>query len=438
LTTAKAARQRPTAASPSLTDVGRAISTVVLASASAIAVLFLVVQPPAHDITLLAAYLLVSGLLTLGIGYGGVALLARRGIGGLRLRLAFGQWIVVLIAILNIAATAKLMFLSSHDFALLASLLLFAGVMALFVSVALTRSIAGPVSDVTDAAQRMAGGDLQARATISTGDELGELARAFNQMASELEEAALRQLNADQARRDLVAAISHDLRTPLASIRAMVEAINDGVAGDPETIARYLQATQGETERLARLIDDLFEVSQIDSGALRLNVEPGSLHDLISDTIRSLSAQADQRGIKLLGSVDPGLPMVPFDSARVQRVLDNLIGNALRHTPPGGEIEIRAVVDGDDVRVDVRDSGEGIPAHEQAHIFERSYRGEKSRSRGGGGAGLGLTIARGIVLAHLGQIWVHSEPGQGTIFSFTLPRRSASTPASRQPAQPIT
>jgi signal transduction histidine kinase len=316
------------------------------------------------------------------------------------------------------------MFLSSHDFALLTSLLIFAGIMALFVSVVLTRSISGPVSEVTDAARRMAAGDLQARAVVSTGDELGELARAFNQMANELEDAARRQLIADQSRRDLIAAISHDLRTPLASIRAMVEAINDGVAADPETIARYLRATQGETERLARLIGDLFEVSQIDSGALHLNVEPGSLHDLISDTIRSLSAQAEQRGIHLVGTVDPALPSIPFDSARVQRVLDNLVGNALRHTPAGGEIEIRAAVIGDNVQVDVRDTGEGIPAHEQEHVFERSYRGEESRSRGGGGAGLGLTIARGIVLAHRGQISVRSEPGKGTMFSFTIPRRT--------------
>jgi signal transduction histidine kinase len=409
---------------------GQAVLTLILAAAAAVAILYLVVRPPRQDIILLAGYLLVSGSLTLAVGYGGVAVLARSGAGGLSLRLAFGQWVVVLIAILNISATAWLMFISPHDFALLASLLVFAGVLALFISVALARSISEPVSEVAAAARRMAGGDLSARATISTRDELGDLARTFNQMAAELEEAARRQQAAEQSRRDLVAAISHDLRTPLASIRAMVEAINDGVASDPETVGRYLSATQGETERLARLIDDLFEVSQIDSGGLRLDVEAGSLHDLISDTIRSLSAQAEQRGIRLVGSVDPALPAIPFDPARVQRVLDNLVGNALRHTPSGGEIEIVAAVDGDSVRVDVRDTGEGISAHEQAHVFERSYRGEKSRSRGGGGAGLGLTIARGLVVAHHGRIWVRSEMGRGTTFSFSLPRHADITPAS--------
>jgi signal transduction histidine kinase len=351
--------------------------------------------------------------------------LEKRGIGGLTLRIAFGQLIVILVALVNVGATAWLMFLSPHDFTLLGSLLAFAAAMALFMSLALARSIAAAVGGVTAAARRMAAGDLSARAPRVSQDELGELASAFNLMADALEMAAERQQSAENARREVVAAISHDLRTPLASIRAMVEAINDGVVADAETIQRYLRTTQNETERLGQLIDDLFELSQLDAGALQPQLEMGSLHDLISDTLGSLEIQAEKHGVRLVASVDPGIGPARFDSRRIQRVLDNLVGNAIRHTPAGGQVELSAAAVNGDIKVTVRDTGEGIAPEEQDRIFERFYRGEKSRARDGAGAGLGLTIARGIVHAHGGRIWLESKPGQGTAFFFTLPRMNS-------------
>jgi signal transduction histidine kinase len=218
-----------------------------------------------------------------------------------------------------------------------------------------------------------------------------------------------------------VAAVSHDLRTPLASIRAMVEAISDRVVTDRATVDRYLGTIGGEVERLSQLIDDLFELSQIDAGQLRLQVEDGSLHDLISDTLRSLSAQAERRGVDLVGRVDETLPPVRLDPARAQRVLDNLVGNALRHTAAGGRVELGALERGDEVEVTVRDSGEGIAPEDFDRVFEPFYRAERERSRSAG-AGLGLTIARGIVAAHGGRIWAESTLGAGTTFHFTLPR----------------
>lgn len=377
-------------------------------------------RPPADELLLLAIYLLLSGSVSLVIGYGGLALLGRVGIGGLRVRVAFGQLLVIAVAFINIVVTALLMFLSPHDLALLGLLMFFAAVLALFFALAVAGSIAGAIGVVTDAARRMAAGDLSVRADVGLRDEVGEMARAFNQMAARLEEAARQQHDAEQSRRDLVAAVSHDLRTPLASIRAMVEAINDGVVSDRETIERYLETVQGETERLARLIDDLFELSQIDAGQLRLRLEKGSLHDLISDTLRSMRAQAERRGVHLVGAADPALPSARLDPARIQRVLDNLVGNALRHTPDGGTVELRAHETSDGLEVEVRDDGEGIAAEELPRIFESFYRGERSRGRDGG-AGLGLTIARGIVAAHGGRIDVESRPGAGTTFRFTLP-----------------
>jgi signal transduction histidine kinase len=266
----------------------------------------------------------------------------------------------------------------------------------------------------------MADGDLGARAAVTGRDEFGALAAAFNGMAEQLQAAAARLREAEAARRQLVASVSHDLRTPLASIRAMVEAINDGVVTDQATVGRYTRTIAGEVERLSGLINDLFELSQIDAGALVLRLERGSLEDLISDTLRSLGPQAERRGVRLAGEVDAALPPVPLDPSRVQRVLDNLIGNALRHTPEGGTVEVRASAEGDGVRVTVRDTGEGIPATDLPRVFEPFYRGDDSRSRAGG-AGLGLTIARGIVELHGGRIWAESRPGQGAAFHFTLP-----------------
>jgi sigma-B regulation protein RsbU (phosphoserine phosphatase) len=198
----------------------------------------------------------------------------------------------------------------------------------------------------------------------------------------------------------------------------MVEAINDGVVADPSTVARYLQSTQGETERLSRLIDDLFEVSQIDAGALRLQVEPGSLHDLISDTIRSMSAQAEQRGIRLVGSVDPTLPMVPFDSARVQRVLDNLIGNALTHGAPDKPVRVGARIEDGVFKLWVSNAGEPIPERAMEKLFEPFFRGDVRDSRQG--LGLGLHIASQIAHAHGGKIAVTST-SEETSFVFTMP-----------------
>jgi signal transduction histidine kinase len=201
----------------------------------------------------------------------------------------------------------------------------------------------------------------------------------------------------------------------------MVEAIVDGVVTDEATVRRYLETIGGEVDRLSQLIDDLFELSQIDAGQLRLQLERGSLRDLISDTLRSTSARAERAGVRLVGEVDPALPPVRLDPARIQRVLDNLVGNALRHTPAGGRVELSAVELPKEVEVTVRDSGEGIAPTDAERVFESFYRGERERSRSAG-AGLGLTIARGIVSAHGGRIWVESRPGEGATFRFTLPR----------------
>jgi signal transduction histidine kinase len=228
-------------------------------------------------------------------------------------------------------------------------------------------------------------------------------------------------------RRDLVAWAGHDLQTPLTSIRAILEAVADGVVEDPATLQRYLQTAQRNIRDLSVLIDDLFEVAQMQGGSLRLHLEATSLNDLISDTVESFSGAIASRSIHLAGNVAAGVDPVVLDPARIGRVLSNLLSNALRHTPDGGRITIEAAGDSAEVRISVRDTGEGIAPEDLPHVFESFYRGEKSRGRASGGSGLGLAIARGFVEAHGGTIAAESTPGQGCTVSFTLPRRPASS-----------
>jgi signal transduction histidine kinase len=243
-------------------------------------------------------------------------------------------------------------------------------------------------------------------------------------MVEQIAETRTPEKEQDQARHSLVAMVSHDLRTPLTALRAMIEALNDGVVADEASVRRYLSLAQRQVENLSQLVDELFELSQLDVGAPHWKKESGSLRDLISDTLETLRAQAEDRGVQLSGAVEPTVDPVPMDAFKIQRVLSNLVQNAIRHTPAGGKISVRAQLGpgGKEAHVEILDSGEGIAPKDLPHIFEPFYRSEKARVRDGGGAGLGLTIARGIVEAHNGAIGATSESGHGARFWFTLPR----------------
>jgi signal transduction histidine kinase len=380
-----------------------------------------VVGMPASDVELLGLFLGLSGAASLALGYGGMTL-ADRWRAGLGTKLALGHVLGVVVVVINVVVTAVLMFLSSHDLGVLALLLFFTAALYLFYGAAHGRALSRSLGTLTRATRQMASGDLRTRVAVPRDGEIGELGDAFNRMATQLEAYAARQQDIERERRELIAAVSHDLRTPLASIRAMVEALCDHVVADEETIDRYHQTIRIETQRLGALIDDLFELSRIEAGALQLNLEPASLHDLVSDTLRSMAPRAEQRHLVLDGEVPPDLALTRIDSGRIQRVLVNLVDNAMRHTSEGGRITLTAADAGDAVQLDVADTGEGIPEADLPSVFDRFYRGEKSRSRDGGGAGLGLAIARGLVEAHGGRIWVQSAKGEGSVFSFTLPK----------------
>jgi signal transduction histidine kinase len=198
-----------------------------------------------------------------------------------------------------------------------------------------------------------------------------------------------------------------------------------GLKIDPETVSRYLHQSQSEVNRMSHLIDDLFELAQLDARYQDLDFEWIALSDLISDTLESFAARAKSQGVTLEGSITPEVDPIWAAPEKLSRILDNLVGNALRYTPEGGRICLEASLEGSHVRVEVRDTGSGIAAKDLPHVFDRFYRGEKSRTRNGdkgGGVGLGLAIVKGLVKAHGGKIWVESEADTGTRFWFTLPK----------------
>ena len=381
---------------------------------------------PAADLTAVAVLLGVagggSGLLALILIR--PAILGR--LGGVRAQLVGACLIGSLLLLGMMLAGARAMFISGHDLSLLLTMLTFAAALSVGFALLYAMPLSSRIQRVRAGTERIAGGQLGSEVRVDGHDEVASLAEEFNRMARALEEAVEREREMEKARRELVAAVSHDLRTPLAAARALIEAVADGVTSDRETEERYLSSARRELAHLSRLVDDLFELARIDAGALQLTFEEASLHDLISDTISSFQPQAEQQGVRLegeiVGDVDPVLANPP----RLQRVLHNLLSNALRHTPADGTVTLRATREGEEARVEVSDTGEGIVAEDLPRVFERSFRAERSRTRAeredSPGAGLGLAIARGLIEAHGGTMDVESDFGHGSRFRFTLKR----------------
>ncbi len=396
------------------------VGGIALTLAVALAIFFLLMQPPVDELGLMALFLAATAVLSLAAGYGAYRLGWIHHSPRISWVLLGGYALASVLTFLNVWVTARLMFASQHDLLLATVLLLFAAGIAMSVGYFLSAAVTDRIVTLNRAATKIAQGELGVHVPEIGNDEMASLARTFNEMAEQLQAADQKQRDLDTLRRNLIAWAGHDLRTPLASIRAIVEALADGMVQDPETVDRYLHTAQRDIRSLSLLIDDLFELAQLEAGGLRLEILPNSLSDLISDTLESFSELAARQGVTLEGSVGPGVDPVSLDARQIGRVLSNLVGNALRHTPSGGVVQVQAQRTPEGVQVEVRDTGEGIEAEDLPHIFERFYRSEKSRSRTTGGAGLGLAIAKGIVVAHRGQIGVESTSGQGTCFYFSL------------------
>lgn len=374
--------------------------------------------PESHGVTAVK-YLLTSGLVSLVLGTLALVAVSRFAPSlGLKIGLAcvFGS----AAAIINVVVMPLLMFSERSDVYILVATLVYFAAIALAFAYIVARVATMQIRSLRDGALRLASGSFGTQVPVEGADEVADLARAFNHMSAQLNADVEQRKQLEDARRDLIAAVSHDLRTPVASIRAMVEAINDGVVSEPAEVRRYLGLVQRETERLGRLIDDLFELSRIESGSLDLRLARVPIAELVRETVEGLRFGVAEKGIELEERIAPDLPTRAIDAQRMQRVLVNLIQNAVRHTPAGGMIRVDVAPQDGHVLLAVTDSGEGIPAEEQPYIFDQFYRSEKSRSRDTGGAGLGLAIARGIVEAHHGTIGVESEPGAGARFVVTL------------------
>jgi len=400
---------------------------ILIALAITIALVAMVMRPPASDLLQLVLIFGASAGISALVGFIAQRLGWWRSFPTLRSSLSLGFVVAAGLTMFNVWLAARLMFLSPHDLTLSGLLLLFAGGISVSFGFLVSNAITHALGSLLGAASRLSEGDFSARVTVEGRDEVAQLAVAFNTMADRLQKAAEEARRLDAARRDFVAWASHDLRTPLSSLMVMIQAIDDGVVTDPDTVTRYLRQSRAEIMRMGEMIDALFQLSMLDTGQLTLQLEASSLSDLISDTLEAFGARARAQDVALSGSVGEGLDPVWLSPKEIGRVLQNLLDNALRHTPPGGHVRVRAECRGSDVVVSVEDSGEGIRPEDLPFVFDRFFRGEQSRSRSGfdhGGAGLGLAIAKGMVEAHGGQIWADSSPGQGATFRFRIARRS--------------
>ncbi len=289
---------------------------------------------------------------------------------------------------------------------------------SLFMASRLTR----PLVSLTRAAEEMKGGNYTHRVEEPESmDEIGRLALTFNSMADKIAADVYELREQEQMRRDMTANIAHDLVTPLTAIQGYSEAIADDVISAPNERHETAQLIGREVQRLRRLVSDMQNMTSLESGRVRLEIEPLNLHDLVTETLAVIAPECEQEEIKLHNAIDPATPLALADSDRLTQVLLNLLDNARRHTHGGGQITLGARAEGNKLTTWVSDTGTGISQQDLPYIFERFYRVDRARASSSGGTGLGLAIIKAIIVAHGGSVWAQSTPGQGTTIFFTLP-----------------
>jgi signal transduction histidine kinase len=396
--------------------------------ASAAATVTALTHGPPHALAA-AAFFALCGAPVLALSH--LFARTRRRIGSLSRQFAAGVALVFGMVLAGVGVVAQLMLVPPGDAYLLATLLAFAAALAVYCSWLLTRGIKEDVKTIRDAVRAVGGGE-GARASFETGgrDEIAELAREAEEMSVRLAEHEARRDASERARRDLIAAISHDLRTPLTSLQLLAQGIDDGLLdprdGSPEEISVHVAS-------LTAMVDDLFELTRLEAGDIQWSMQRVDLDELVGETVEAMRAQAAARGIEVEARVPVGLDPAEANPEKLQRVFFNLIQNAIRHTPADGSVTVAAESHHDAIEFEVADTGSGVPIDDRERVFEPFFRGDASRASGG--SGLGLSICRAIIEVHGGRIWL-DDAAAGTRVRFTLPRASSRRfgPARRSPA----
>lgn len=404
-----------------LSATTRFILALILILTLAVIGFYFVFSPPMNEVWLMTGFLLVTTALSAIAGYAAYRLGWMNRSPNIRTALLGSYGLACFLTFINVWLTARLMFADQHDLLLGTILLIFAGAIAMALGYLLSSSFLDRIKSLDTAAKTIATGNLSSRVEIEGRDELAELAQTFNFMASQLEDAAKQREALEKMRKELIAWIGHDLQTPLTSISAIIDALADGMIQDEKTKQRYYDTAKKNIYSLSHLIDDMFQLAQIDSGGIKLNYQSVSISDLISDCLESYTEIAKNKHINLQGSVAPKIGEIEIDAQRINRVLNNLIDNAIHHAPAEGKVEVVASQTEREVKVLVEDNGSGIHPNDLPFIFDQYYRGQQTQNKEFRRTGLGLAISKGIVNAHGGEISVTSQQGQ-TKFWFTLPR----------------
>jgi signal transduction histidine kinase len=396
---------------------GRGLTALVLVVAAGMAAALAFAAAtgmPAGELLHLVSYLTPAAVATLA-----VALAARPFLERLPARLAV---VVVgaaaaVAAVANVAVLAWLMFLDTDDAVHVGALVLYAVAVGVAAGLALARESQVALDRLTTTARALSEGDLRARAgRVGGARELRLLAATLDEMADRLAGALERERELEARRRDLVAAASHDLRTPLASLKVMIHAVEDGVVEDPSDLRRYAGEMRRAVDALVGLVDDLFQLAQLDAVALEREAGLTTVAEVVDDAVAAVRTAAAQKGVKVDVELAAGDATC---SPRLARVLQNLLTNAVRHTPAGGTVTVRAAYVGERLELSVADTGEGIDPALLERVFEPFWRADPAR--GGPGAGLGLTLAQRIVEALGGRIEAQAEPARGARFAVVLP-----------------
>jgi signal transduction histidine kinase len=343
----------------------------------------------------------------------------RLGAGSLSRQLALVVAVGLAPVLVALIVVSLLMILSDHEAVLVGAIVLGAGILAVLGARLLAGGIMHDVEAIRDGLLAVGRGKRDIHIETAARDELAELAAAANTMIADLQAEETARDQSELARRDLVAAVSHDLRTPLTSLRLLAEAVGDDIVVDREMRRGYLDRMRTHIDALSALIDDLFELSRLEAGDISWSLERVPLRELVCETVEAMRTEAEAKGVAVVSDVADELRPARANPEKLQRVLFNLIQNAIRHTPADGSVVVRAEDGEQGIEVEIADSGDGIAPSEREHVFTAFYRGGVDASRTGDGAGLGLAVSRAIVEAHGGRIWL-ADSSRGTRVRFSL------------------